>query len=98
MSEYRALGRLISDGFIRQLTDHFAPTPRWHAAVARATVVLMLQGEELEGIDVPVAWALQEEYGASSSEEELLELAQVMTPLTGVSSSVPPEDLFDLHR
>ena len=60
------------------------PADRWHAAVARAAGSLLAQGEELEDLRVPVAWALSEVYGASSSDDELVEMVAVMTPLTAV--------------
>ena len=99
MHDFFVEERLTADGFVRQSADHLAPTPRWHAAVARAAVALMLQGEELQDIRVPVAWALAQVYASSTTDEELVEMVAVMTPLTGVSSSPPPpEDLYDLHR
>ena len=99
MPDHHALERLIADGFVRPFKDHFVPTPRWHAAVARAAVALMLQGEELDDLRVPVAWALSEVYGTSSSDDEVVEMVAVMTPLTGVSSALPPEGpRFDHYR
>ena len=85
MSE-RILQRLIADGFVRQVSDRCLPADRWHAAVARAASTLMLRGEELEDLRVPVAWALTERYGDSTSDDELVEMVAVMTPLTGLGA------------
>ncbi len=83
MSDEHVLQRLISDGFVRQVSDRCLPADRWHAAVARAATALLLRGEELEDLRVPVAWALAESYGDSTSDDELVEMVAVMTPLTG---------------
>ncbi len=80
MSE--ALSRLIADDFVN---EHGLPTHRWHAAVARAATQLLTRGEELVDLRVPVAWALTENYAGSASDEALVEMVAVMTPLTAVS-------------
>lgn len=84
VSEGRALERLIADGFVRRKMNRCVPADRWHAAAARAAAALLMRGEELEDLRVPVAWALSETYGASSSDDELVEMVAVMTPLTAV--------------
>lgn len=88
MSEAQGLRRLVADGFLLQESDRTVPAARWHAAVARAAAALMARGQELEDLRVPVAWALHEAYGASSSDEELVDMVAVMTPLTAVA---PPQ-------
>lgn len=85
MSESGALDRLIADGFVRRESDRCVPADRWHAAVARASVALMSRGLKLEDLRMPVAWALTETYAASSSDDELVEMVAVMTPLTAIS-------------
>lgn len=76
--------RLIADGFVRQVSNRCLPADRWHAAVARAAAQLLVRGEELEDLRVPVAWALTEAYGGSTSDEELVEMVSVMFPITGL--------------
>ena len=80
------LERLIADGYVLRLSGRCLPADRWHAAVARAATQLLLQGEELEDLRVPVAWALAENYGDSTSDDELVEMVAVMTPLTGLGT------------
>ncbi len=75
------LERLLADDYVNAGGQ---PTRRWHAAMARAATELLSRGEDLEDLRVPVAWALMEHYG-SASDEELVELVAVMTPLTAVS-------------
>lgn len=60
-------------------------TGRWHGAVARAATELLSRGQDLEDLRVPVAWALLEIYGDSISDDALVELVGVMTPLTAVA-------------
>lgn len=84
MSE--ALRRLIADGYVRRISNRCLPADRWHAAVARAATELMLRGEELEDLRVPVAWALTESYGESTSEDALVEMVALMVPLTGLGT------------
>lgn len=86
MSEAQARERLLADGFLRQESHRYVPAARWHAAVARAAAALLSQGEELVDLRVPVAWALNESYGASSCDEELVEMVAVMTPLTAIAA------------
>lgn len=85
MSDERALERLIADGFVRRQSNRCVPAERWHAAVARAATSLLAQGEDLEDLRVPVAWALSETYGATASDEDLVAMVAVMTPLTAVA-------------
>ena len=73
--------RLIADDFVIARGEG---TPRWHAALARAATQLLSRGEDLEDLRVPVAWALLQ-HNRSASDEELVELVAVMTPLTAVS-------------
>ncbi|MDP2269758.1 MAG: hypothetical protein Q8N23_00905 [Archangium sp.] len=80
MSE--ALNRLTADDFVN---GHGEPTHRWHAAVARAATQLLSRGEDLVDLRVPVAWALSENYAGSASDDELVEMVAVMTPLTAVT-------------
>ena len=89
MSDGSALERLIADGFVRRESNRCVPADRWHAAMARAAAALLSRGEELEDLRVPVAWALSENYGESSSDDELVEMIAVMTPLTAVSLPAP---------
>ena len=84
MSEHLVIERLVADGFVRRVSDRSLPADRWHAAVARAATELLLRGEELEDLRVPVAWALADSYGNSTSDDELVEMVAVMVPLTGV--------------
>lgn len=85
MSEGSALERLIADGFVRRESNRCVPADRWHAAVARAAATLWSRGEELEDLRVPVAWALGEAYGDSSSDDELVEMIALMMPLTAIA-------------
>lgn len=85
MSRAQVLERLLTDGFLRQESTHYRAATRWHAAVARAAKTLMARGEELEDLRVPVAWALSETYAESVSDDDLVEMAAVMTPFTGVA-------------
>ncbi len=84
MPDRHVIDRLIADGFVRRVEDQCLPADRWHAAVARAASTLLLRGEELEDLRVPVAWALTERYGDSTSDDELVEMVAVMIPLTGL--------------
>lgn len=84
MAEGSALERLIVDGFVRRESNRCVPADRWHAAMARAAAALLSRGEELEDLRVPVAWALSENYGESTSEDELVEMVAVMTRLTAL--------------
>lgn len=77
-----ALFRLTADDFVN---EHGEPTHRWHAAVARAATQLLSRGEDLVDLRVPVAWALTENYGGSTNDEELVEMVALMTPLTAVT-------------
>jgi hypothetical protein len=54
--------------------------------VARAALSLQAYGAELEDLRVPVTWALTETYAGSISDEELVAMVAVMTPLTGLKS------------
>jgi hypothetical protein len=54
--------------------------------VARAASSLLASGAELEDLRVPVAWALSETYAGSVSDDELVAMVAVMTPLTGLRS------------
>ena len=83
-AEREALARLLADGFVRQEEERCVPAPRWHAALMRAALALQARGEELEDLRVPVAWALHEVYGESSSAAQLVALVTVMAPLSGL--------------
>lgn len=85
MSEH-VIERLVADGFLSRIDDHCVPAARWHAAVARAAKALMARGEDLIDLRVPVAWALTETY-EDTSDDELVEMIAVMTPLTGLGQS-----------
>lgn len=76
----------MTDGFLRPDPAGWTPGPRWHAAVARAALSLQAYGAELEDLRVPVTWALTETYAGSISDEELVAMVAVMTPLTGLKS------------
>jgi hypothetical protein len=76
---------LIADSFLRRESNRCLPADRWHAAMARAAVALLSRGEQLADLRVPVAWALSETYGESSSDDELVEMVAVMTPLTALT-------------
>ena len=83
MSEPQILDRLMADGYVDRRNGRLVPAARWHAAVARVAATMLARGEELEDMRVPVAWAITEAY-STSSEEELVEMVALMTPLTGL--------------
>jgi hypothetical protein len=83
----RVVERLSEEGFLKRDGDRWVPGQRWHAAVARAAASLLARGEELRDLRVPVAWALSEVYASSSSDDELVEMVAVMTPLTAIQST-----------
>ncbi len=90
----RVLRRLIADGFVSQHTTRCVPTDRWHASVAHAAATLLLKGVELDDLKAPIEWALTEHYGETTTDEELIQMIMIMTPLTAVSPLVDEDD-FD---
>jgi hypothetical protein len=55
--------RLIADGLVRRDGAVVRTTPRWYAAMARATLRLLRRGVDRDDLRLPIASALVELYG-----------------------------------
>jgi hypothetical protein len=77
----RALSRLARDGLICRVKDEHRTTRRWQGAMMRAASRLMVSGDDLSDLRVPVAAAIVEIYGGELGDTELTHLVEVMTPI-----------------
>ncbi|MCA9677343.1 MAG: hypothetical protein H6708_21375 [Kofleriaceae bacterium] len=76
-----AIARLETAGLIRPVSDGFRTTRRWQGLVARVAAGMVRDAETWVDPRVPVAQALVEVYGVDPSDDELVELIEVMVPI-----------------
>jgi hypothetical protein len=78
-----AVARLEADGLIRLESGAHHTTRRWQGLMARAATRLVHDGEPVEDLRVPIAFALLEVYGADLPDAELADLVEAMIPIEG---------------
>ncbi|MBI2395376.1 MAG: hypothetical protein HYV09_37750 [Deltaproteobacteria bacterium] len=84
MSREALIAQLEADGLLHRVDGRLRTTRRWQGAMMRAALRLngLNEGSD-EGADlrVPVAAALVEVYGVDTSDDTLVELIAILTPL-----------------
>jgi hypothetical protein len=73
--------RLEADGLVEPDGGSYQTTARWKAALARAALRLMRNGESSGDLRLPIASALVELYGPGCPDAELVQLVQVIMPI-----------------